>query len=241
MTKINQTPIIITAIIVIGVLVALFSFIPRTSERVIDVTGNSQFTVQPDKAVVYVQVLTKAETADAAKNMNAETSSKVLAALDAIGIAKTDVETENYNIYQDCEWTQDGQKCKGFAASNNIKVSSKDFNNVGKIVDAAVDNGGLISYINFELSTEKSNEYKAQALKLASEDAKTKADAVASGQGKKAGKLVSISASDYGYAPYPLYARAEGGIASDVKQAVTSIQPKSLDISASVTARYEIS
>ena len=238
MSKINQTPIIITAIIVIGVLVALFSFIPRTSERVIDVTGNTQFTVQPDKTVVYVQVQTNGTTAEEAKDKNANVYSNVVAALRNIGA--TDIETENYNIYPNCVYTQDGQKCNGFVASNNIKVNTKDFEIIGKIVDAAVDNGALINYINFELSSEKSNEYKAKALKLASEDARSRADAVASGQGKKAGRLVSISASDYNYYPYPLYARAEAGIAADVKQAVTDIQPRSLDISASVTARYEI-
>jgi uncharacterized protein YggE len=239
MQKANTTPIAITAIVVIGVLIALFYIVPRqATENVVEVSGTAQMTVPPDRVVVYVQVETKAVTAEEAKNKNAETTSAVLSALAAVGIEKGDIETENYNIYQDCEWTQTGQKCKGFIANNNIKVTSKDFANVGKVVDAAVNAGGLVSYINFELSLEKQNEYKKEVLMKAAEDAKGKAEAIASGFGKRVGDLVSVSSSDFGYYPYPIFAKAEG--AADARQVATELPSRNLDISASITARYEI-
>jgi hypothetical protein len=238
MQKVNPTPIIITGVVVVGILFALFSFVP-TEGRTVDVTGTAQMTVPPDSVVVYIQAQTKGTTAEEAKNLNTETTNAVLAALEAIGIAKGDIETENFNIYQDCEWTQTGQKCKGFIASNNLKITSKDFENVGKVVDAAVNAGGLINYINFELSLEKQNEYKKEVLAKAAQDAKGKAEALAAGFGKRLGDLVSVSTSDFGYYPFPIYAKAEG-VAADVRQVATELPSRNLEISATVSAQYEI-
>jgi uncharacterized protein YggE len=72
-------------------------------------------------------------------------------------------------------------------------VTTEDFSNVGNVIDAAVDAGALVSYINFELSVERSNEYKMLVMTNASLDAKQKAEAIASGLGKTVGRLVSIT------------------------------------------------
>ncbi|MEK6886431.1 MAG: SIMPL domain-containing protein [Nanoarchaeota archaeon] len=236
--QLNWTAIIIALIALVGV-IGVVSYVTPSTDNTVDVTGSAQVTVPPDQVVVYAQVLTKAILADDAKNMNSEISEKVINALKAIGIESKDIETENYNIYQDCEWTQIGQSCKGYAASNSIKIKSKEFNNAGKIVDAVVDSGALVSYINFELSLEKQNEYKKTVLADAAKDAKSKAEALASGFGKRVGKLVSVSSSDYSYMPYPIFARAEGAV-SDAKQAATNLPSGTLDVTATVSARYEI-
>jgi len=238
-TNLNLTAIIITAIIVAGVLITVFYAFPqKTSDRVIEVVGNTQFFVKPDKALVYIQIQTNGTTAEESKNKNADIYRDVLDALKVIGITDDDIETENYNIYPHCEYTPEGQKCSGFIASNAMKITTTNFYSVSKIVDSAVDNGALINYINFELTTQQNNFYKAEALRMASEDAKAKAEAVAAGQGKQVGNLVSISVQDYQYFPIPLYRAAESTV--DVKQAVTNIQPKNIDVSATVIVKYEI-
>ena len=236
--NLNLTIIIVAALIVGGILIAVFYAFPKSnSNKVIQVVGNAQFSVKPDKALVYIQVQTNATTAQEAKNMNTNMYDNIISALKLIGIQDSDIETENYNIYPSCTYSEKGQICNGFIVSNAIKVSTTNFDILSKIVDAAVDNGGLINYINFELSNDKSNSYKADALKMASEDAKNKATAVAAGQGSKVGNLVSISVNDYNYYPIPFYTAGSG---ADIKQSVANVQPKNLDISATVTVTYEI-
>ena len=90
------------------------------------------------------------------------------------------------------------------------------------------------------MSTAKQNEYKAQALKEASEDAKIKAEAIASGLGKTVGKLVSVSSNEFNYQPWPLYNSMAGSTAADAKVATTNIQPGQQDVSASVTVVYAL-
>jgi len=244
MAHTNITAIIIAVIIVVGALLGVFLLIgkmPSTGQNTISAQGNSQMTVMPDEAVVYAMVETHELTAEKAKDENSRISDDVLTALIKINIARADIETQNFNIYPEYDWSNGTQTLKGYVASNQLKVKSKDFNNVGKIVDAAVDKGALVNSIDFDLSNDKTNEYKKEVLAKASQDARDKAEAIAAGLGKKLGKLVSVQSSDYNYMPYPIYARSDmmGG-AAEAKVAATNIQPHSLDITASVTVSYEI-
>lgn len=233
----TKLALIIAAVVVVCILAGYFVF-QNTEGATVTVTGNSETKVAPDQAIIYLLVQTKGISAETAKNENARIVDDVTTALIKAGIEMKDIETENYNIYPEYNWTSGGQEITGYTVSDNMKITTTDFKNVGKIIDASVDNGALISYINFELSNGKSNEYKASILANATSDANNKATAIASGLGKRVGKIVSITIADYNYYPYPLYS-AESSTGS-AKAAATNIQPRNLDISASVTVVYKI-
>lgn len=238
--NINITAVAIAVLVIIGALFGVYIFKGQT-DKTITASGNSQMSVMPDEAVVYLLIETRNLSAEGTKDQNAVISEKVLSELAKIGIEKKDIQTENYNIYPEYDWLGGMQKLKGYVASNYIKVTSKDFDNVGKVVDVSVDAGSLVNYINFELSNEKINEYKTLALMNASQDAKKKAEAIIAGLGKKLGGVVSASAPEYNYMPYPIYRMEEAGASSmDVKQVATNIQPKNVEVFASVNVVYEI-
>ncbi len=144
--------------------------------------GVAEVKTLPDIVAVYLSIETNASTAAAAKDENAEISDDVLTSLVKLGLERAEITTQNYNIYEDIEWTQDGQKSKGWKAVNQLKVELKGDKTdmAGDVIDAGVDSGAKISYINFELTLAKQNEYKAQALTAATQDARTKAEAIAS-------------------------------------------------------------
>ncbi len=246
MKQTNTTAIIVAIVIVIGALIGVWLLVSRipaaTTANTISATGNSQITVMPDEATVYLLVETRAVSADAAKNDNSRISEAVNTALLNVNIDRKDIQTQNFNIYPEYDWSNGNQTLKGYVASNQINVKTTDFNNVGKIVDAGVDKGALVNSINFDLSNAKTNEYKKSVLANASQDAKAKAEAIAAGLGKKLGNLVSVQASDYNYMPYPIYARSDmmAGGAAEAKVAATNIQPHSLDVTATVSVSYEI-
>src|SRR3989344_7063068 len=128
--------------------------------------------------------------AEDSKNENSIISEKVLKSLENSGINKNDIETSSYNIYPEYNWDNGKQELKGYRTSNILKVKTKDFSKIGKIVDVSVDNGAtLIQSINFELSQEKQNEIKQEAISKASEDARIKANATAQGLNAKLGKV----------------------------------------------------
>jgi len=215
-----------------------------TNENIISATGTSTINVEPDTVSLYINIETRDSSADVAKNQNSDITSNVKQALSSIGIQSKEIQTLNYNIYPEYDWSDETQNIKGYVATNTILVKTKDFDKSGSIIDAAVDNGALIGSINFELSQEKLNEYKTQVITLASQDAKSKAEALASGVDKNLGELVSISTSDYDYTPYPLYVREEttgSFAANDAKEAATDITPRDLEVRSTVSVNYKIS
>ena len=230
--------ILLVAFLIVGAYVFVNN---KGTEQVITSQGSAEITSKPDFVQVYVNIETVNDSAQDAKDANAEVSDKVITGLVKLGFDRKDIETENFNIYQDYTWENGRQVSRGWKTTNNLKIKVKNFDQTGKVVDVVVDNKGLIQYISFELSKEHENELKAQALEQASQDARTKAEALAKGSGKKLGNLVSITSSDYQYYPYRFYESV--GVATDevqAKSAATNIQPTSLTVSANVEASYKI-
>lgn len=237
--KTNIMIVIIVAIIAVAAIVIVNS-LTGDERNTVSATGNSQLTAEPDKVEISILAQSEKDTAEAAKNKISEITDNVIKGLKLIGISEDEISTENYNIYPQYDWTDGKQRLKGYQASNYIKVKTSKFDLAGKVVDTAVDSGALINYINFELSTQKSNELKTQALAEASKDAKTKAEALASGLDKKLGELVSVSSQDYFYQPYPLFAAREGVAMAEASKVATNLPEGSIDVTAAVSVVYEI-
>lgn len=240
-----------TLIIVVGIiLLAVIGIIAYSSfSSANTVTGNGQATIKvtPDKVSVYFNVETHGATSQEASSKNSDIVNNLTTALLQFGFNQSQIQTQGYNIYPDYSYNNGQQTQNGYIATHSIKVEmpTSDSSKIGKTIDAGVSSGAGISYINFELSPDKENEYKAQALTSATLDAKTKASAIASGLGKNLGRLVSVTDTSFDYSPWPIYASADSGISPSVsgaqaKSATQSITPSEQDVSASVTAVYKL-
>lgn len=234
--------IVITILILAGIGTYLF-LQGRTPSNTVGVQGNALIKADPDLVTVYFRAETNGSTAQEAKDENAEIVNKATATLIKIGIPEEKIQTEDFNIYPEYDWIDGQQKFKGYKAVHSFKVEleTAQIEKVGSVIDAGVNAGALISYINFELSTAEQNRYKAEALKQASQDAKIKAEAIASGLGKQVGKLVSVSDMSFDYYPWPIYRAMEiEGTAEEAKEAVTNVRPSEKEISARVSVVYQI-
>ncbi|MEK6835955.1 MAG: SIMPL domain-containing protein [Nanoarchaeota archaeon] len=234
--KTNNLIIILMIILVAGFLI----YTNLTKEKTtISVSGQSTIEALADEASVYIGIDTLEKTAEDSKNKNAEISENVLNALKNINIDEKNIETSSYNIYPEYDYSNNRQELKGYRTLNVLKVKTQDFSKIGKIVDASIDAGAnTIQSINFELSQEKQNQVKTEAISEASEDAHIKAQATAQGLNAKLGKVKSVTVQDYSYIPFPYYA-AESGIA--VKQALaTEILPRNLEVNAVVNVVFEL-
>jgi len=231
--------ILLVAFVAIGAYVFVNS--DKSQQQVIASQGSAEITSDADFVLVYANIETSNISAQDAKDANAVISDEVITELVKMGFERKDIETENFNIYQEYSWEGGVQKSKGWKATNSLKVKITNLDRTGKVVDSVVNNGGLVQYISFELTKEHENELKAQALEQASEDARIKAEALAKGSGKKLGSLVSINSNDYQYYPYRYY-EASGATTdvASVKSAATNIQPKSLTVTANVQATYRM-
>ncbi len=243
-----ETSVKITLIVVAGVLVLAAAFgivmwVLVAPSNDITTVGESNLKAVPDVISVYFTVETTGADAVQAKDNNSEIVDSVITNLVKLGLERKDIVTENFNIYEDIRWENNRQKSYGYKATHSLKVelSADDTDKIGPVIDAGVNGGAMISYINFELSKERENAYKAQALKDASEDARIKADSMAAGLGKKVVDIKSITDSSFNYYPWRLYdnvAMAVGG--AEAKAATTNIQPGEKDVSARVSVVFTI-
>lgn len=244
--SIKITAMIITAVLII--FLVSFAGVKSVSDRkTISATGEATVSVVPDIVKVYFNVETTANDSVTAKNENAEIVDDVVAALMALGFERSDIETSNFNVREEYEWTEsDGREPKGFRAIHTLTVefNPEDYEEVGPIVDAGIDNGALLNYVSFELSPELQNQYEAQALELAGVDAQNKAEAMVTGVGGKLGRLVSVSDSSANYQPWRAYDMATAEMAIDSVagngDTNTPIEVGEKEITGRISVIYEI-
>ncbi len=244
-TSVKITLIIVAAILLVGAAGGFLYWKANIHETAttINVNGDATIKATPDVISVYFNVQTNGTTAQEAKDANADVVDKVITNLIKIGLERKDITTSDFNVYPDYTWEDNKQKFLGYKATHSIKVqlNANNTDKVGSVIDGGIDGGALINYINFELSPDLENQYKAAALKKASEDARTKADSVASGLGKSVVGIQSVSESNFNYYPWRLYdnvAMASGG--AEAKVATTNIQPGEKDVTAQVNVVFKI-
>ena len=203
-----------------------------TSTTTITVTGNGTVNATPDKASFNFGVQVNAATAAEAINKANEQAQAIIDALKGKGIPASDIQTSSVSLYP--QTSSDGQTVTGFQASNSVSVSAKIAQS-GDLIGAAVDAGANnINGPNLSVSDQSS--YYAQALKLAVDDAKTQAQAIADAAGLTIGGITHIS--NNGSTPGPInYSYA----ADSLQKAATPIQAGSQQIQATVTVTYSAS
>lgn len=240
----NKT-LIISGTIIIVALIIFFAIKPANYSNTINVQGVSEVKATPNLIGIYFNVETKGQTSSEANTANTEIVNSLKNSLINLGIEKEKITTQNFNIYQDYDYSDGKRTSKGYIATHSLKIelSTEDSEKIGNVIDAGVDAGAGISYINFELTQEVQNSYKAQAMQQATQDAKTKAEAIATGLNKKLGRLISVSTSDFGYTPWNLYTAKGAGIAEDAVEAqvaTTSITPSEQTIYSQVNVVYKL-
>ncbi len=207
-------------------------------KQIINVNGNAEVKSMPDFVSVYVSIETLEDSAEDSKNQNAEISEDVMQVLRELNFKEDEIETIEWRVYEEYDWSENRRESKGFKTSHILKVEVEEYDFVGSVVDRVVDAGAVISSLNFEISEETESELKNQAIEKATIDAEEKAQAVASGTGQKLGKLVSINVDDYYYHPYALYDSSSS--VKSVQETTTQISPRELTVNARVRAVYNI-
>lgn len=233
---------LVATVIVMAAVKPANYFTMSPANDILTVSGESTITTSPDKAELFVNIETKAETADATKTENARISAAVVSALKSSGLSSDEIETASYNIYPQQRYDQETEEyvITGYIARNTIKISTKKLDNLGSYIDVAVAAGAnSVDNINFVLSTEKKEQVDKDALAKAAEVAKSRAKAMADAAGVSLDKLVSVQGGS-SYTPYiyrgdMMMAKAEGA-----SSAPTDIMPQDLEVRATASLVYQI-
>lgn len=177
------------------------------TNNALSLTGTASTMVKPDKVTVSLGVETTNKTADAALAANSKIMNKVIDALKATGVKDNETSTSSFSISPNYNYSQQSStasRITGFTVSNTIQIESTNINNTSKWIDAAIAAGAnTVDRIDFALSDKKLEETKNSLIKQAMQDARAKADIVASAAGVRVAGIRSINLNELAIQPPP--------------------------------------
>ena len=183
--------------------------------RTITVSGVGVVTLDPDTADVNLGVVANDESLEVAQAQVAESLTAITESLTDAGIASEDIQTSSYNVYPVAEYDRDGNYVgiERYEVSAGLTVTVRDIDSVGTVLDGAVAAGannvwGISFYVNDPSAA------ASQARQAAVEDARSKADQLATAGGMVVVNIVSI---DETYAPDPASMQFDYPVAADAE------------------------
>lgn len=204
----------------------------------LDVSATGKVTRVPDIAIISAGVVTRATTAVAALQQNANRMERVRTALKRAGIEDRDIQTSNISLNPEYRYDRDQPpRLTGYTASNTVNVRFRDIRKSGEILDVLVAegsnqiNGPTLTIDKPEIALD---EARAKAIAVG----RARADLYARTLGMRVVRLLSVSETG-GYAvppPMPVMMRAEMA-AGD---ASTKIDPGEQEVQVTIAMSFEL-
>lgn len=211
-------------------------------EHTISVTGTGRVIISPDVADLRLGVQATRPTVKAARQVAAESMTKVVAALKALGIADKDIQTSTLYLQPVYDYTNNTNppKITGYQLSNSVSVTIRDLDKVGDAIDDSLA-AGATTMDGVTFRVDDPAKALSQAREAAMTQAKASADTLAKSAGVTIAGVASISESG-GTMPTPIpYAeRTAGGLAAPDKAVSTPIEAGTNEVTVTVAVSYLI-
>ena len=210
--------------------------VAASTRRLIRAVGEGKASGKPDQAQVDFAIVTQAATAQDAAAQNANQTTAVLTQLRQLLGANADIKTLNYSLAPVYNYPRDGSPATltGFNANNTVEATVGDLTLPGKIIDTAIQAGAnRVDGLRFSLTDDQP--LRSLALRSASLQARSHAEAIALGLGVRLGAVIA-AAEGYSASIVPMGRIALASSASSP----TPVQPGNIDVTATVTLEIEI-
>ena len=204
----------------------------------INMSAEGKVSAKPDIAEVCFSVVTTGKEAAKVQEENDKKMAKVIDFLKSKGIAESDIQTANYNLYPQYNYNTGAEPApiSGYTLNQAVTAKIRDLKAVSGIM-GSLTSQGVNQIDNVAYSIDDPNALKAEAREKAVESAKQKAEELAKRLGARLGKVTSYY-EDPNYYP-PMYSGmydsrgmgAGGG---------SPVQPGEQDIFVNVTLTFEL-
>jgi uncharacterized protein YggE len=162
----------------------------------IEVNGVGVVLGAPDTMTVTIGVQVTRETVAEATEVAASKASALIGALESAGVDDRDVQTANFSIYPQYDYSARGQRLVGFTVVNSVVANLRAIDEAGSTIDAAVAAGGdetIVQGIGFSVEDDAARLEAARA--AAWSDARAKAQQLADLAGVELGAAIRIRES----------------------------------------------
>jgi uncharacterized protein len=176
-------------IMLLAVPAAAQSFFPVTHIPTIQVSGEGAVSVEPDRARLLMRVSeTRTRVADAKASVDAK-AMQIQKMLIAMGIEKNQISASELLIQRaDHVSPPQGQRNENYIVSRQITVTIADITRLDTVLDRSVSLG-INEIWQVELYSSREQHIKLEALRLAAQDARRKAETLAAEFNRVLGKV----------------------------------------------------
>jgi len=172
----------------------------KPEETLLQVSATGRAETAPNEARFSAGVESIGANAGEASRRNNETINKVLAALDALGVKKEDVQTRQVSLQRITYGANKGR----FQANNMISVRMRDVAKAGEAIAATTDAGANV-LSGPDLTVGDPETARNGAYASAFKAARSRAEAYAGAAGLKVVRVLTIRDSGQGYNPGMAY------------------------------------
>ena len=168
--------------------------------------------------------------------MAADAMDAMIVSLKDAGVEDSDIQTSRFSVEPRYNFRDGEQELIGFFVENLVTVKIRNIDETGTLIDDVVEAGGDLTRVqNLRFTIDDPEELQQEARRLAMENAKSKAQTLATAGGVELGTPRSISESG-GARPLD-FARAEFASIQDAG-ASTSIEVGELEVQIQVQVVY---
>lgn len=227
-----------------AVLSLIFGALERKSEpRTIATSGECLATAPRDKTAITLRITTLDKSAATSMKM---ATAKVAEITEFLKTQDVQMQTTQFNSYEKTEWNRDEQKSVvlGIETTIAVEVSANNIETIEKILTQFAGQTNVYSEnLRMYTSPETLKPVIEDCMARAVENARMRADALAMGDGKRAGKMLAVSyGAQNGNVAYPtsnLMRSAKLEVAAAMDAAGTIVS-RDTDVSVTVSAVFEI-
>jgi uncharacterized protein YggE len=170
---------------------------------VVVTTGEGIVQAVPDRAFITISAESRANTAREAQRKNTEAMTPVQDKLRAAGVPAEAIRTIGYDVQYEWDYVNNKRVGRGYVARNTIEVRVDTIDRVGEYLEIAVSSGATsLGGIRFDLKDRARLE--RDALRTAVSDARSKAEAAASGAGRAIERIIRIDEHGAVATPMPM-------------------------------------
>lgn len=176
-----------------GAVVCLALSLAGQTKPAVRASGEGVVSLKPDKMTLTFSIVTQADTAQQAADDNAVRSTLVIEAVRKLLGLQAELRTVGYSVTPIYKYPTGGTPIlSGYNASNSVEATTGDLSIAGRLIDVAVQAGATtVGGIRFGLKDPQPA--RQAALKLAVQQAKASAEAMAAGLNAHVGPVILLT------------------------------------------------
>ena len=158
---------------------------------VVVTSGEAEVKKAADRAWVGINAESRSRDPKEAQRANAEAMNAVMQKLKSMSLGGDAIRTTSVELHPEFDYANGRQTLRGYVARNSIEVRVDEVAKVGEVIAAAVGSGATsVGGLRFDIKQRDAAE--RDALRLAVENARSRAEAAASGAGMRVERIVRI-------------------------------------------------